>query len=98
MYLTDTLQRLDNRAVRKCQENVKRTKTTCHYCGEPATETIEVFNPADELRGIQGPYNIIAACDECCEAERYLGDTFYCPGCGRLFVTHHSITKTSKEA
>jgi hypothetical protein len=95
---TDPVQRLDNRAVRKCQENIKRTKTTYHYCGEPATETIEVFNPADELRGAQGIYSVIAACVEPYEAERSLGDTFHSPGYGKLSLSHYSITKTPKEA
>jgi hypothetical protein len=91
MYVPDTLRRIDNRKVLEYQKKLKSTEgAQCDYCGRPATQIIEVFNPADGLRGIEGAYAIEPICDECHKDEVYLEERFYCPGCKKLFITHHS--------
>ena len=91
MYVPDTLQRIDNKKVLEYQEKLKSTEgAQCDYCGKPATQIIEVFNPADQLRGLEGAYVIDHTCDECHKDGVHLEERFRCPICNRLFITHHS--------
>ena len=91
MYVPDTLRRIDNRKVLEYQKKLKSTEgCQCDYCGRPATQIIEVFNPADRLRGLEGACEIDHICDECHKDGVYLEERFYCPSCKKLFITHHS--------
>lgn len=106
MYSPDTLQRLNEDAVRRYEaktaaqaavlaeggEVPEDEAVLCDYCDKPATHVIPVYNPADACREepVEGAYSVEHVCDDCYEDGVYLEDCFYCDGCGELFVYNHS--------
>ena len=62
----------------------------CDFCGEPATESRGVLNPADELNGVDGAYYVMNICQDCMDSGYDMEEHFWCDDCGRFFVTHHS--------
>jgi len=88
MYCPDTLERLNNKAVEEYHK--KHKKCICEYCSNTAKHHLEVYNPADSIRGITGVYNIIDICDDCYTQGVYLEMTYYCNSCGKLFIRNHS--------
>ena len=103
MYSPDTLQRLNDAAVQKYYDEQQiqndlleadpeaiEDVTTCDYCDQPSTQVFPIYNPADSVRNVEGAYSITHVCDECEEKGYVYEETFYCEGCGELFITHHS--------
>jgi len=71
---------------------VAEDATKCDYCDEVAVVAIPIYNPADAVREppVEGAYGMINMCDKH-QGEGYeMEEAFYCEGCGKLFITHHS--------
>ena len=90
MYCVDTLERLNEEAVRKHREEVESDMVSCDYCTENATHTTPVYNPADAVNGISGVYSIINTCDKCHEDNVMFDEVFMCNNCWKYFITNHS--------
>lgn len=90
MYVPDTLERLNNEAVAKAKAGVKRRSERCDYCDKHADYAIDVYNPADALRDVEGVYELLMICEDCREKGLDTEERFYCPDCGELFVVNHS--------
>ncbi len=105
MYSPDSLKRLNDKAVEEYREKLANELeqivlgdldpeevAECDFCCEPAIQIIEVFNPADEVRDppVEGAYTIYPICEECYDSGCHMNGLFFCPGCGKLFITHHS--------
>lgn len=102
MYSPDTFHRLNERAVQRHNETILEQATRladgeevkdpikCDFCNQLAVHHVPVYNPADSVRDVEGAYLEYALCDEHYHDGSYLEETFYCDGCGQLFVTHHS--------
>lgn len=95
MYCIDTLERLNDEALRKAQEAVEQggeDAPTCDYCQKPATRVFPTFNPADAVRNkkVEGAYGLVHVCEDCDEKGIWTEDNFVCDGCGEVFITNHS--------
>lgn len=88
MYCPDTLKRLNDKAV---EDHMAQAKE-CDYCDQRATDYLEIFNPADELRDppVDGVYMVMDRCQDCADQGVGEDDIFHCDGCGRYFVRNHS--------
>ena len=86
MYCPDTLERLNEEAVRAYRES----KPDCEFCDKKADSVIPVYNPADALLDVEGAYCTVAICNDCAEHGLLDEQYFYCIECGELFIRHHS--------
>jgi len=90
MYVPDTLQRMNEEAVKSYYEK----QTECEHCGNESEDLalLEIYNPRDALRDppITDPYTVQVICQDCLDAGEYMEELFYCDGCGELFVYNHS--------
>ncbi len=88
MYCVDTLKRLNDEAV----EEHRASKPDCEYCDNKATETLEIFNPADAVREppVEGAYCTVDICDDCRDGGVLYNEYFSCTGCGEMFISNHS--------
>lgn len=89
MYVPDSLVRLNDEAAERQTNRLYRDP--CDFCNQRrGTRLLEYYNPADEVRGIEGVYAVQIICDTCLDEGRETEEAFYCDGCGKLFVINHS--------
>ena len=90
MYCPDTLKRMNEEEHQKYVNSLKAKELKCEYCDGKADRAVEIFNPADEIRNVEGAYEITPICDDCEERGCLDDETFICSACGKRFITHHS--------